>query len=56
MVVNNQRLCSPYNAEEPPESLIKRLNDCADFATTASKTVSKTQLFRIAYSLVAETR
>ena len=30
----------PYNAEEPLEGLIERLNDCTDFAAAASELVS----------------
>ena len=33
MAANNERLQAYYNAEEPLESLIERLNECADFAT-----------------------
>ena len=55
MAVNNERLQASYNAKEPLKSLIKRLNECADFATAAGEPVSETQLFRIAYGLVAKT-
>ena len=43
-----------YNAEEPLESLIERLNKCAYFSTAAGEPVSDTQLVRIAYGMVAE--
>ena len=55
MAANDERLRAQYNAKEPIESLIERLNECADFTTAAGETVSDTQLFHIAYVLVAET-
>ena len=55
MAANNERLQASYNAEEKLGSLIERLNECADFATAAGKTVLETQLVHIAYRLVAET-
>ena len=55
MTSNNERLRSSYNSEEPLEILIKRLDECADFATAAREPVSDTQLVRIAYRLVADT-
>ena len=56
IAANGGRLCVPYNAEEPLESLIERINECTDFATASSEPVSETQLVRISYRLVAETR
>ena len=44
-----------YNAEEPLESLIERLNKCVDFATAAREPVLYTQLVRIPYELVVNT-
>ena len=55
MAENYKRLHAPYNAEEPLESLIERLNKCADFATAASELVSDTQLVRISYGIVSGT-
>ena len=55
MAENDERLRASYNNEEPLEILIERLNECADFATASGKPVLETQLFRIAYGLVAET-
>ena len=55
MTANNERLRASYNSEEPLESLIERLDECADFATAAGEPVSETQLVRIAYGLVTET-
>ena len=55
MVVNDERLRVSYNAEDPLESIIERLNDCADFATADGEPVSETQLVCIAYGLVAKT-
>ena len=49
-------LQSRYNAEEPIESLVKRLKECADFAMEESKPVTKTQLVRIVYRMVNETK
>ena len=54
-MANSERLRSPYNAEEPLESLIERLNECADFSTAASEPILGTQLIRITYVLVADT-
>ena len=48
MAENDERLRAAYNAEEPLESLIKRLDECTDFATEDRKPVSETQLVRIA--------
>ena len=55
MTANNERLRSACNAEEPLEGLIETLNNCADFAASASEPVSETDLVRIAYRIVAET-
>ena len=55
MAANDERLQASCNTEEPLEILIKRINECTDFATEAREPVSKTQLVRIAYGLVAET-
>ena len=55
MAENDEIIHAPYNAEEPLESLIERLNESPDSATAASEPVSQTQLVRIAYGLVAET-
>ena len=55
MAENNEILRASYNAEEPLESLIERLNECADFATAAGAPVLETQLVRIAYRLMLET-
>ena len=52
MASNDERLRVSYNTEELLNSLIKRLNEYADFATAANESVSETQLFRIAYGLV----
>ena len=54
-VANDERLQASYNSEDPLEILIKRLNECVEFATAASKPVSETQLVRISYGLVTET-
>ena len=37
---NNKRIRATYNAEEPLESLVESLNECADFVTAASELVS----------------
>ena len=55
MAANNERLRASYDAEEPLENLIKRLDECANFATAAGEPVSETQPVRITYILVAET-
>ena len=55
MAANNERLRAYYNAEEALESLVERLNECADLATAACKPVLETQLVHISYGLVAET-
>ena len=55
MPENDERVWAPYNMEEPLESLIERLNECTDFATSASDPVSETQLAHITYGLVMET-
>ena len=55
MAANDERLRASYNAEEPLESLIESLNECADFATAAREPVLETQLVHIAYGLVDET-
>ena len=55
MAANNERLRASCNTKEPLESLIKRLNEYADFTTAASEPVSETQLVRIAYGLVYKT-
>ena len=54
MAANDKRLRAPYNAEDPLNSLIERLNECADFVTACTKPVSETHMVRIAYVLVAE--
>ena len=54
MAANDKRLRAPYNAEDPLNSLIERLNECADFVTAGTKPVSETHMVRIAYVLVAE--
>ena len=41
-VANDERLQASYNSEDPLEILIKRLNECVDFATAASKPVLET--------------
>ena len=56
MAANEKRIRASYNAEEPLESLIERLNECADFTTAASEPVLETQVVRIASVLVAKTR
>ena len=48
MAVNDEIIRATYNADKPLESLIERLNECADFANAASETVSETQLVHIA--------
>ena len=55
MAANDERLGASYNAEEPLESLTKRLDECADFAMAAGEPVSETRIARIAYGLVTET-
>ena len=55
MAANEKRLRSSYSAEEPLESLIEKLNECTDLATTASEPVLETQLVHIEYGLVTET-
>ena len=42
------------SVEDPLNSLIERLNECADFVTAGTKPVSETHMVRIAYVLVAE--
>ena len=54
-VANDNRLRTPYNKEDPLESLIERLNNCADLSTAASELVSETQLVCIAYGMVSDT-
>ena len=49
MVENDERIRASYNAEEPFGSLVERLNECVDFATSASDPVLETQLVRISY-------
>ena len=48
MAVNDEILQASYKTEEPIESLIKRINECADFATASGEPVSETQLVHIA--------
>ena len=55
MATNDEKLRALYNPEEPLESLIERLDECAYFATADGDILSETQLVRIAYVLVAET-
>ena len=55
MTVKNARLRVSYNAKEPLESLIERINECADFATADSEPVLEAQLVCIAYGMVAKT-
>ena len=55
MAAGYERLRALYNTEEPLESHIERLHECANFATAAVEPVPDTQLVRIAYRLVAET-
>ena len=52
---NNKRLRAPYNAEDLIESLVRGINECANFYTAARETVSQTQIVRIVYGLVYET-
>ena len=54
MAAKDERLSSPYNAEETLEGLINRLNEYADITVAASKPVSETQLVRITYRLIAD--
>ena len=54
MAANNKILCATYNTEDLLESLIESINECADFATTASEPVMETQIFCIAYGLFSE--
>ena len=42
MAANNDRLWASYKAEEPLESRIERINECADFATAAGDPVLDT--------------
>ena len=51
----NEKTRSQYNMGELLKSFTESLNKCSDFAAAASKSVSETQLVRIAYGLVAET-
>ena len=55
VAANNKIIRSPYNVEEPLKSLIKRINECEDFATSVSELVSDNHIVRITYGLVAET-
>ena len=55
VAANNKIIRSPYNVEEPLKSLIKRLNECEDFATSVSELVSDNHIVRITYGLVSET-
>ena len=55
MSANDERPKYPYNAEEPLEGIIERLNECADLAAAETETVSKTQLVRIACGLIEDT-
>ena len=55
MAAKDERLRASYNAEEPLDILIKRLDECANLATAAGEPVLETQLVHIAYRLVAET-
>ena len=55
MVANGERLCTPYNTDEPLKSLIKTLNECTKIFSAAREPVTETQLVRIAYRLFAET-
>ena len=48
MPANTENLRSPYNAEEPLEGLIKRINECSYFTVEAIEPVSETQLVRVA--------
>ena len=54
MAANDKIIRVLYNAEEPLESLIERLDECADFTTSTREPVSETQLVRIVYGLVDE--
>ena len=53
LVENDNHLREPFNPNEPLESLYTRLNKCVDYATTASKLITKVQLVLIAYGIVA---
>ena len=55
MVASNEKIRSRYNTEKPLKGLIERLNECADFATAAGKTVTETKIVCIDYRLVPET-
>ena len=55
ILANDEQLRYPYNAEEPLEGIIDRINKCADFAMASSEPVSETKLIHIACGLVAET-
>ena len=52
---NVEKLCSPYNEEEPIEGTIDRLNEFADFTAAERDSLCETQPIHITYGLVAET-
>ena len=54
MTDNDDKLLSPYNAEELLKSLIKKINKRTEFTEAAGMPVTETQIVRIEYGLVAE--
>ena len=55
MSENDGYLQSPYNTEDTLVGIMKRLNECAEFAAAASELVTETRLVSITYGLVTET-
>ena len=56
MAENNENLRSCYNAEDPLEGLVERLNKCVELTEASGNLFTETQLIFIVYRLVAETR
>ena len=55
MASNDERIQEYYNAKEPLDILVKRLDQYADFVTAVREPVSETQLACITYGMVEET-
>ena len=55
MEENKYQFHVAYNFKEPLEILIKRLNECVDFATAASDPLTKGHIISIVYVLAANT-
>ena len=54
MAVKQNCFYSPYNLKEPLETIIERLDECADFAVAMSEPVTDTQLVYVVYRIFPE--